>query len=312
MTLGSSVTWMRCPAAKCAAVTTQPPQAWPGLNFFQTDCALSCSFDGWPVALCEIAGPCCHKVALHNQKVAVENKGRSVLTSTAIAVFCGMNPCEKDQYYDEKLQICLRCTSSTCPKTCEPNSSGKRAEVLGSLPPCGDPSKKPPSQHKLSPKIKECMKGFEGFCKNCYLDKECKWTIGFGFLQPTKTACSKFEPMSLETAQATFEREITKHENDVKKNIKVDLTQGQYDAIVDMVYNMGISKFKKTDTFKFVNNNQLSQVPKRLRSVTGSEAPRRAYEADIFEGKLDYNKCPKYLGFKNKLCNITTCQKKSK
>ncbi|KAG0342585.1 hypothetical protein BG005_002652 [Podila minutissima] len=117
--------------------------------------------------------------------------------------------------------------------------------------------------------------------------------------------------MSLDKAQATFEQEITKHENDVKKIIKVDLTQGQYDALVDMVYNMGITNFKETDTFKFVNNNQLSKVPKRLRSVTGDEAPRRAYEADIFEGKLDYSKCPKYTG-KNKLCNITTCKKKSK
>src|SRR5689334_15793041 len=101
-----------------------------------------------------------------------------------------------------------------------------------------------------------------------------------------KPACSKLESMSLEHAQATFDREIITYENDVKKNIKVDLTQGQYDALVDMVYNMGITKFKKTRTFKVVNNNQLSQVAKLLRSVTGDQAPRRAYEADIFEGKL--------------------------
>jgi lysozyme len=77
--------------------------------------------------------------------------------------------------------------------------------------------------------------------------------------------------MSLEKAQAIFETEITKHENDLKKVIKVDLTQGQYDALVDMVYNMGIGNFKETDTFTFVNNNQLSRVPKRLRSVRGDE-----------------------------------------
>ena len=73
---------------------------------------------------------------------------------------------------------------------------------------------------------------------------------------------------------------------------------------------MGITKFMKTDTFKLVNNKQFSEAAKRLRSVTGDEASRRAYEADIFEGKLDYSKCPKYAGVKNKLCNITTCKKK--
>ncbi|KAF9562695.1 hypothetical protein EC968_005177 [Mortierella alpina] len=204
-----------------------------------------------------------------------------------------MNPCDKGNYYDEKLQMCLRCTPSTCPTG-------------------GDPSKKPPSQHKLSSEVKECMKGFEGYCSNCYLDHKCKWTIGFGFLQPNKAACSKLEPMSMEQAQTTFEREIIKFENDIKKYVKVDLTQGQYDALVDMVYNMGIGNFLNTDTLKFVNNKQFAQAAKRLRSVTGEEGPRRKYEADIFEGKLDYSKCPKYAGFKNKLCNVTTCKKKSK
>ncbi|KAF9962292.1 hypothetical protein BGZ70_008083 [Mortierella alpina] len=204
-----------------------------------------------------------------------------------------MNPCDKNYYFDENVQICLPCTPSTCPSD-------------------DNPSKKPPSQHKLSSEVKECMKGFEAYCPNCYLDDKCKWTIGFGFLQRDKAACSKLEPMSLDQAQTTFEREIIKFENDVRRHIKVDLTQGQYDALVDMVYNMGIKNFLKADTVGFVNKKQFSQAAKRLRSVTGSEAPRRAYEADIFEGKLDYSKCPKYAGFKNKLCNITICKKKSK
>ncbi|KAF9974052.1 hypothetical protein BGZ73_002672 [Actinomortierella ambigua] len=282
------------PSAKCAVVNTNPPQAWPGLNYYKSNCKNACLFDGWPAALCDIAEPCCHKVVLHNQKVDAEKKGTKILTSTAIARHCGLNPCDKNQYYDEKLQICLQCTPSTC-KT----------------PPPSDGDKKPPSQHKLSSKVKECMKGFEGYCSTCYLDTKCKWTIGFGLLQPSKAACSKLAPMSLKQAYAAFDKEIVTHENDVKKYIKVDLTQGQYDALVDMVYHMGITRFRETDTFKYVNNKQFDKVVKRLRSVTGDEASRRAYDADIFEGKLDFSKCPKYTG-KNKLCNITTCKKKSK
>ncbi|KAF9082905.1 hypothetical protein BGX29_003509, partial [Mortierella sp. GBA35] len=75
----------------------------------------------------------------------------------------------------------------------------------------------------------------------------------------------------------------------VKKYIKVNLTQGQYDALVDMAYNMG-PKFSKSDTVNFVNKQQFSQAIARLRSVTGDEGPRRRHEADLFES--NYSKCP--------------------
>ncbi|KAG0202671.1 hypothetical protein BGX33_009538, partial [Mortierella sp. NVP41] len=148
---------------------------------------------------------------------------------------------------------------------------------------------KPPSQLKLSFKGMECMKGHEGYCQNCYLDKKCKWTIGFGFLQKSQASCAKLAPMSISQANSLFDQKITEYEGYVKKYIKVNLTQGQYDALVDMAYNMG-PKFSKSDTVNFVNKQQFSQAIARLRSVTGDEGPRRRHEADLFES--NYSKCP--------------------
>lgn len=79
--------------------------------------------------------------------------------------------------------------------------------------------------------------------------------------------------------------------------------------ILHLAYQLGGPKFLASDTLKFVNSQQFSQAVKRLWPVPKEEAPRRQHEANLFES--NYSKCPKYLGFKNKLYATATPHDKS-
>ncbi|KAF9080909.1 hypothetical protein BGX29_004908, partial [Mortierella sp. GBA35] len=224
MTVVSVEAWERCPKTKCDATKPTDPQlVWPGLGWYQSNCQGSCLFDGWPSALCDIAGPCCQKVAL------AQKAGSNISTATDFAFFCGVYPCDKNWYYDAKYHMCSRCPQCTITTSknpdklsdCVPDPKCNQPPTKPpTKPPTPNDPKKPPSQLKLSFNGMECMKGHEGFCQNCYLDTKCKWTIGFGFLQKSQASCAKLAPMSISQANSLFDQKIVEYEGYVKKYIK--------------------------------------------------------------------------------------------
>lgn len=51
----------------------------------------------------------------------------------------------------------------------------------------------------------------------------------------------------------------------VKTNVKVDLTQHQYNALVSFVFNVGINAFKKSTLLKRLNAGAYTAVPEQMR-----------------------------------------------
>jgi GH24 family phage-related lysozyme (muramidase) len=76
-------------------------------------------------------------------------------------------------------------------------------------------------------------------------------------------------------------------------NIKPNITQPMYDAMVSMIYNMGIENFRKSEFIQFVKHNQFKQAAEAIKSTSsqmfekypGLET-RRARESALFKSGL--------------------------
>lgn len=120
---------------------------------------------------------------------------------------------------------------------------------------------------KMSPEGKKITKYFESLKLRAYPDPATggkPWTIGYGHTGPdvysglaiSQTMADKLLDLDLATAEAA----VNKYAH--------NLTQGQFDALVDMVFNMG-SGFIKPDNINgdfddFVASGDVDEMRKRI------------------------------------------------
>ncbi|RZV01059.1 UNVERIFIED_ORG: GH24 family phage-related lysozyme (muramidase) [Serratia quinivorans] len=87
----------------------------------------------------------------------------------------------------------------------------------------------------------ELIKRFEGLELKAYQDSVGVWTIGYGWTQPVDG--KKIGP-GMVIDQATSERllkcGVVQYEQGVNQLVKVNITQGQFDALVSFAYNLGL------------------------------------------------------------------------
>jgi lysozyme len=101
----------------------------------------------------------------------------------------------------------------------------------------------------------DLIKNFEGKKLKAYKDSVGIWTIGFGSIynidenRPVKQG----DVISEETALRWLRYEIAQKQIDIKKLIKVPVTQNQLDSITSLVFNIGTNSFKKSTLLKLLN-----------------------------------------------------------
>lgn len=78
------------------------------------------------------------------------------------------------------------------------------------------------------------IKSFEGYRPNSYQDSAGVWTIGYGHTQGVK----KGQKITQAQAESLLRGDLLKAEKYVNE-LKLNLTQGQFDALVDFAYNLG-------------------------------------------------------------------------
>lgn len=78
------------------------------------------------------------------------------------------------------------------------------------------------------------IKSFEGYRPNSYQDSAGVWTIGYGHTQGVK----KCQKITKAQAESLLRGDLLKAEKYVN-GLKLNLTQGQFDALVDFAYNLG-------------------------------------------------------------------------
>lgn len=109
---------------------------------------------------------------------------------------------------------------------------------------------------KASQKAIQIIKDSESLKLKAYICPAGKLTIGYGH---TKNVTPGMVISSLQAEQLLAE-DVTSAEADLNKLLKKQLTQNQYDALLDFVFNLGAQKLATSTLLKLVNadpNNAL-------------------------------------------------------
>ena len=96
----------------------------------------------------------------------------------------------------------------------------------------------------------ESIKQFEGCKLTAYKCPAGIWTIGYGH---TKNVTSGMKITQVE-ADKFIKSDISPIETFLK-GLNVNLKQGQYDALVDFMFNLGIGNFKNSTLCKLIKAN---------------------------------------------------------
>ena len=117
---------------------------------------------------------------------------------------------------------------------------------------------------KLGSKGLELIKSFEGFYSKPYLDPIGIPTIGYGatYYPNKKKVTMKDKPLTEKESSDLLKEMMTNYENDVKRLVKRELNQNQFDALVSFTYNLGSANLGKSTLLKKVNANPCDKTIK--------------------------------------------------
>lgn len=117
--------------------------------------------------------------------------------------------------------------------------------------------------------IDAILKKFEGCKLKSYKCPAGILTIGYGHTSAAGLPLVK-EAMTITQAQAVeiLHRDLKQYEDGVSKLVKVELTQNQFDVLVDFAYNAGVGNLAKSGLLKAVNAGKFDQVPDELMKWT--------------------------------------------
>lgn len=148
----------------------------------------------------------------------------------------------------------------------------------------------------VSQQCVDLVKKFEGLHKmgedglvHAYRCPAGVWTLGFGATKGIRSGMS----CTVKEAEIRLKEDLNEHGKIVKRLVNVPLTQGQYDALVSFVFNLGGGAFKSSTALKRLNSGLYDDVPEQLQRwnkarIDGKLQPlrgltrRRAAEAAIF------------------------------
>ena len=107
---------------------------------------------------------------------------------------------------------------------------------------------------KVSSKGLELIKEFEGFSSVAYLCSAKKATIGYGnTFWEDGTPVKIGDQISKERAETLLKHVVDNFSVAVEVDIKIEVTQNQFDALVSLAYNIGLRAFKKSTLLRQLN-----------------------------------------------------------
>jgi len=127
-----------------------------------------------------------------------------------------------------------------------------------------------------------------------------KLTVGWGHAEDIKkTKLKRGQHIDLETAKKFFEKDLSDAEEGVKrmfdqwseKGIERKITQEQYNALVSMAFNMGITKFRGSEFIQHVKHGDYKKAGEMIKTTGISHKYpglkiRREKEAKMFLSQL--------------------------
>ena len=131
----------------------------------------------------------------------------------------------------------------------------------------------------------ELTKRFEGLRLKAYQCSAGVWTIGYGHTKGVRKGdtCTEAE------ANQWLIEDVQDADDAVSKYVQVPLTQGQFDALVDFVFNLGAPQFFKSTLLRKLNDRDYKGAAEqflRWRFANGVELAgllrRRKAEVEMF------------------------------
>jgi lysozyme len=118
------------------------------------------------------------------------------------------------------------------------------------------------------------------------LKRGIPWTIGYGHTKGVYTGMT----CTPEQAEDWLVEDIASSIKTVNDLVKVELSQNQFDALVDFAFNVGRGNFLKSELLQKLNEGRYSEVDDELKEwnlaggkVMGGLVKRRQREADLFD-----------------------------
>lgn len=143
---------------------------------------------------------------------------------------------------------------------------------------------------KASQDALDIIKKFEGFSEKAYPDPAHGWrvpTIGYG----TTAGVKMGDTITKARAEELLREDVKRFEEQVLRLVKVPLTQGQHDALVSFVYNLGAGNLSDSTLLRLLNAGdyagaaaQFDRWNKAGGKVLAGLVRRRAAERALFEG----------------------------
>ena len=108
----------------------------------------------------------------------------------------------------------------------------------------------------------DLIKRSEGFRAQTYLDIAGIPTIGYGhrLLSGEKFPNGVTEPQ----AAAILASDVKQAQNSAGLFVKIPLTQGQFDALVDFVFNLGSSRLRNSTLLAYLNDGRYDDAASQL------------------------------------------------
>lgn len=150
---------------------------------------------------------------------------------------------------------------------------------------------------EISTKGLALIKEYEGYKAVAYKCPAGVWTIGYGTTKDVKPGMK----ITKAEGESLLRRDLVRFQACVTKSVHVDLTQGQYDALVSLCYNIGEGAFRKSTLLKLLNQKRYDAACRQFDRWTkggGKVLPglvrRRNAEQALFNDGSDLEDEPVY------------------
>lgn len=140
---------------------------------------------------------------------------------------------------------------------------------------------------KVSDKGIALIKEFEGCKLTAYKDSVGVWTIGYGHTRSARQGMV----ITQDQADELLELDVATHATGVYKALQVKLEQHQFDAVVSLAFNVGVTAVRNSTLLKMINRGdvklaaaQFDRWNKAGGKVLAGLTRRRAAERKMYEG----------------------------
>lgn len=146
----------------------------------------------------------------------------------------------------------------------------------------------PAKNMNASATVESMIEKFEGVRLTAYNDPlhPGLWTIGYGHTQGV------FQGMVITEADALLflERDVMMAASCVRRCVTIELTQGEFDALTDFVFNLGCGSFVNSTLLALLNKGEIAEASEQFErwDHAGGKAVagllrRRLAEEQVFD-----------------------------